>query len=208
MPGLVEQPVESRKRKRALVGLIRSSKKLRQDVQEGGGENAQEAQIIFLEQQIVTSKRHFNSIVTLIGYARGHHPKTNTLAIVALCRIFCRSIAAGNLTKTRDTTEQDTVIMKWLHSKLQEYQDILLMYLADHDTAKQSVALTLLMRLFREQSAHLKLGKNAIWGDGVFQNILRVLLETRQAEEARMQFVEQYAKEYEDIRYYTFCTLG
>ena len=208
MPSLVNEPLESRKRKREGGRPANSSKNSGRVTQEGAPEDGQEAQILLLEQQILESRRHYNSIVTLLAYARDHSLKTNTLAAVSLYRIFCRLMATGSLIKSRNSTDEEGVITQWLHGKYQEYQDVLLGLLADDDTIKQSMALTLLMYLVKEQDAHLKLGGNATWKNGLFTKILKVLLEAKSAGEARVQFVEQYVKEYDDVRYYTFYTLG
>ena len=208
MPGLVSESIVSRKRKREDGRPAKALKKSRQTRQKDAPKDDQEAQILLLEQQILESRRHYNSIVTLLGYVREESSNTNALAAISLCRIFCRLMAAGSLAKSKNATDEEGVIMQWLHGKFQEYHDLLLGLLGDDNTTQQNMALTLLMRLVKEQNAYLNLGESATWKNGLFTKILRVLLEAESAEEARVQFVEQYVEEYDDIRYYTFYTLG
>jgi U3 small nucleolar RNA-associated protein 19 len=207
MPGIVNglKPGKKRKRKDEEPGL---SKKRRR------APKAQEADlqedILGLEQKILESRTNYNSIHTLLDYIRveASAGDKDVLAAVALCRVFCRLMAAGNLNKPQDKASNEATIVQWLKGKLQEYEDELLKLLENEDTGRQSTALTLLMRLFKEEATHLGKSDDAIWRDGLFERLLRTMVNDGVAEDTRASFVEKYVEEYDDVRYYTFARLA
>ena len=64
------------------------------------------------------------------------------------------------------------------------------------------------MRLIKEEATHLNKSEKAIWRHGLFEKLLRTLVEDGVAEDTRVEFVEKYVEEYDEVRYYTFARLA
>ena len=207
MPGIVNglEPGKKRKRKDGEPGILKKSRR---------APKAQEADlqedILGLEQKILESRTNYNSIHTLLDYIRVEvsADEKDVLAAVALCRVFCRLMAAGNLNKPQDKASNEATIVQWLKGKLQEYEHELLKLLKNEVIGRQSTALTLLMRLFKEEATHLDKPDEAIWRDGLFERLLRTVVEDDVGEDTRTEFMEKYVEEYDDVRYYTFARLA
>ncbi|KAF2750664.1 nucleolar complex protein 4 [Sporormia fimetaria CBS 119925] len=160
--------------------------------------------ILHLEAQIVESRRHYNNIATLLQLARQHdtHNEKAVLASVSLCRVFSRLLAAGDMVKSKGMPEAEVVIVQWLKERYREYLDLLLdQYLRSEAPATQSVALTLLMRLVKEES---KGQKEYNWKHGHLSRLVEILLHLPGEGGVTDEFAEKYFKPYDDIRFYTF----
>ncbi len=188
-------PSETRRVKRRVAGI------------ESDHEADIQSEILLLENQILESRKHYNSIVTLLGYSKEHdaEDQRDIAAAVALCRVFCRLMAAGRLTKSRETADDEVIIVEWLKKQIREYEASTLVMLFSEDISRQSTALTLLIRLMKEQANYLKLQDDSIWRDGIFTEILQALVGTSAADDRRTEFVEKYLVKYDDIRYHTFA---
>ena len=210
MPGIVNSPEPIRKRKRENgLSKLPSSKK-RAIERDSIGEDEVQSEILLLEESILESRKNYNNISKLLEYAQesGAESQKDIVAAVALCRIFCRLMAMGNLAKTQDSNENEITVVQWLNERYRAYKNGLLQTLGSGDVARQSTALTLLMRLVKEEKAHLNSSDEAIWRTGVFGNLVGVLVEDTVAEHTRMEFVNKYIEEFDDVRYYTFERLA
>ena len=183
-------------------------KRKREDVQ--GSVDAQSA-FLLLEEQILESRRNYNKIVTLLEHAtkRDSHEEItqSTLASIALCRVFCKLIALGHLSSTRQAHKTETAIVQWLNERYMDYKEILLKFFSEDDANRQSTALALLMRLVKEDAEHLELSEESIWRKGTFARILKELIVSGNAAESRDEFVQSYTNKYDDIRFHTFGRL-
>lgn len=101
----------------------------------------EQAKIEELEAQISESRKYYNNIATLIsmlGHSQDHSRKQPNLAVaVALCRVFCRLIAGGNLQMPSKASDQEQIIVGWLKERLQEYQNALLDMIRNTDSSSQ-----------------------------------------------------------------------
>lgn len=208
MPGSANGTEARRKRKRdnALIHDTVESKNQvpRKELQD---EVDIEAEMLLMETQILESRRNYNSISTLLEYL-GQHEATdqrNVIAAVALCRIFCRLMALGNMTKTQDSAENEIIIIQWLKERYEEYLNALLELLGSDDASCHSMALTILMRSIKEEAEHLNLSEDAVWRSGVFTRVLRLLVDAKSSKDIREEFMTRFLIEYDDIRYHT-CT--
>lgn len=92
----------------------------------------EQAKIEELEAQISESRKYYNNIATLISMlnvdniAKDSEELPNLAVAVALCRVFCRLIAGGNLQLPSKASEQEQIVVGWLKERLQEYQNALL----------------------------------------------------------------------------------
>jgi U3 small nucleolar RNA-associated protein 19 len=153
-----------------------------------------ESRIVELESQILKSRKHYNNIATLISLAKESSEAT-LLVNIALCRVYCRFLAAGNLSTSKETTGAEAVIVQWLRARLNEYVDILLELLRSESTGV--TALTLLMRLVKEevnQRGHMA------WSQGIFGKATGVLLSSG---EVLSEFEVKYFNPYADVRFHT-----
>ncbi|OAL07414.1 CBF-domain-containing protein [Phaeosphaeriaceae sp. SRC1lsM3a] len=181
------------------------SKTRRKSPSEDG--NDPQTEILRLEAQIVESRKHYNNIATLLKTARQPEAENEApiLAVVALCRVFSRLLATGDMVKSKGMAEAEAVIAAWLKERYKEYLDILMKdFLQSEHPPKQSVALTLLMRLVKEESTAQK---DYNVKNGPLPKLVETLLFLPTDDLNRDEFAEKYFKQFDDIRYYTFQTI-
>ena len=210
MLGLINGADGGKKRKRDEETSSKPRNKRRLVVDSPSQTDDFQSHLLKLETQINESRRHYNNIVTLLTYLRDDlsEDQRGLAAAVALCRVFCRLMVTGSLTKSREAPENEIIILEWLKSRFQEYTEALLDILPKDDSVKQSTSLTLLMRLVKESAAHLRFGEDSIWRGGLFAKVIRRLVEAECGDAVRAEFVEKYVEEYDDVRFYTFATLA
>ena len=167
-------------------------------------------QALQLEDKILESRTNYNSIHTLIEYMKQNDEAETEriIAAVALCRVFCRLMAGGRLSKLRESSGNEVTIMQWLRERLNDYEQALLRMLRINNTGTQSTTLTVLMRLVKEKVSHLNRSEDGLWQDGLFGQLVQTLIEEEVAEETRTEFVQKYVEEYQDVRFYTFACLA
>lgn len=162
-----------------------------------------EARILLLETEILESKKNYNNIVELIGIAKSIEDEGElaVLASVALCRVFIRLLAAGNLTHKRGLSEKEAVVAQWLKDRLSEYKKHLVSLLSREELA--STALTLAMKVLKSEGEQLNSNKDFyVFPKEFLEDILRALFETRNYVVGK-EFVEKYVDEYDDVRFFT-----
>lgn len=167
-----------------------------------------QATIQHLESQILESRRNYNNIATLIQTAKRLETGNDTaiLAAVALCRVFSRLLSSGDMVNTKGIPESEAVIVQWLKGRYREYQDLLLdNYLRSESVQTESVGLTLLMRLVKEES---KEQKEYNWKHGPLSRIVGILLLLPEQSAVRDEFGNKYFKPFDDVRYHTFQSIA
>ena len=172
-----------------------------------------QSRILLLEEQILDSQKNYNHIVTLLDDSRGYGSSTTgatppSLSLVALCRVFCKLMALGNLSKRRQASQNGTAIVQWLNDRLDDYKANLLENLCEENSESQITALTLLMKLVKEEAVHLQLSDESIWRRGTFSKLMGTLLGADTASPSRHEFVENYIESFVDVRYHTFRHIG
>jgi U3 small nucleolar RNA-associated protein 19 len=166
-----------------------------------------QAEILQLEAQILESRKHYNNIATLLQLARQSEAENEAhiLAVVALCRIFSRLLATGDMVKSKGMGEAEALVASWLKERYKEYLDVLFNdFLQSDHPPKQSVALTLLMRLVKEESQR----KDYTVKTGPLLRLIETLLLLPADDPNRDEFAEKYFKQFDDIRYHTFQTIN
>lgn len=136
MPTPTERDSASKKRKNNKGSGVPSSK--RRAVAEP--QSTDTAKIQELEEQISESRKHYNNIAALISMLDVDEPGTrqpNLAVAVSLCRVFCRLIAAGNLTESSRAAENEKIIVAWLKERCQEYQKALLSIIRESQSSSQ-----------------------------------------------------------------------
>ncbi|CAK3997537.1 related to NOC4 Nucleolar, forms a complex with Nop14p that mediates maturation and nuclear export of 40S [Lecanosticta acicola] len=214
MPGLVASDDGARKRKRMIEnGSSNSVKSRKAPKTKPSASTSDDAgtRILLLEEQILESREHYNNIVELQKLVEnvGKNPKTSTIAAVALCRAFSRLIAGEKLAKQKGSSEADVQIVQWLRARLRDYIGALLGWVGSPDAAQDSTALTLLMRLVKEETSAGSKKSDHCWrGDkSTFVAIVTALIENKDAEGVRQEFVDKYVEESDDVRFYTFAAV-
>ncbi|CAK7273132.1 Maturation and nuclear export of 40S ribosomal subunits interacting protein [Sporothrix epigloea] len=141
-------------------------------------------------------------------------------AAVALCRVFMRLLAAGGLNFTPNMSDKESTVVRWLRDRLAEYEAVLLELVAGKsgDDAA-ATALTLAMRLLQaEGQAQRKKAASSVGSDdaayefpqALLTSIVRSLLlagarlDQEAAEGLADEFVEKFAGEMVDVRFYAF----
>jgi U3 small nucleolar RNA-associated protein 19 len=167
-----------------------------------------QSQILSLESQILESPDYYGNIASLQKHISQSdtQPETATLAAVALCRVFCRLIASEALVRRKDSSEKDAQTTQMLRQRLREYVQGMSAWIGSPDGAMESTALTLMMRVAKEEVSQEPKRAEQAWrtSQSVFTLVLKALLEDVDAEGAREEFVEKYVEEHDDVRFYTF----
>ncbi|PVH98138.1 CBF-domain-containing protein [Periconia macrospinosa] len=210
MPGAKSPAVAGVKRKRVVDKSERresksKSKPRRQpstsDESDGDGDDPQ-TEILHLEAQILESRKNYNNIAKLLQLAKDEASEDEIaiLAAVALCRVFTRLLAAGDMVKSKGMAQPEVLVLNWLKERYREYKDNLLGYfLVSKNVRKQSTALTLLMRTIKEESKQ----RDYSWKNTALTKLVETILLSDE-EELRDEFSEKYFGLYDDLRYYTF----
>ena len=211
MPGLIAHDDSGRKRKRIDdVPNVNGVKSRKAPKTTTYGDDTQ-SRIVELEQQILGSREHYNNIVelqSLLATAE-KKPKTATLAAVSLCRVFCRLIAGEELVKQKKVTEAEIQILHWLKARLRDYVDSVLAWIGSPDATQESTALTLLMRIVKEEVSQGAKRSEQAWRTekSTFCLLVSFLLGKNNAESARQEFVERFVEEHDDVRFHTFLAV-
>ena len=115
-------------------------------------------------------------------------------------------MALGKLAPARGTLENEVTIVQWLNARYTEYKEILLTALSQGDSKKQLTALTLLMRLVKEEAIHFELSEDVLWRTGTFTRVLKALIDVVDpSADVVDEFAQEYVRAYDDIRFYTFA---
>ncbi|KAF7594942.1 hypothetical protein BBP40_007750 [Aspergillus hancockii] len=207
MPATTTGATSSKKRKSVKESGVPSSK--RRAVTESDSTDAM-AEVLQLEEQISESRKHYNNIAKLISMLNvDENARNPNLAIaVSLCRVFSRLIAGGDLTETNRAAENEKIIAAWLRERCRDYQKALSAILREGDTSAKLTALTLCMRMINERATYIPGEDTQVWLSGLFKNVMEAVIETDDGEALRSEFIEKFAKTYEDIQYYTFVQIA
>jgi U3 small nucleolar RNA-associated protein 19 len=162
-----------------------------------------QAKIEKLEAEIHESKKNYNNIVTLNELVQKHDEdaKAGLTASEALCRVFIRLLAAGNLVKRKDASEKEAAVANWLRDRLADYKEALLSMFRSEKLALN--ALMLALALLKAEARHLSGSEEAVFPRYFLSDIVAGLLESP-VEQLREHFSEKFVDEYDDIRFYTF----
>lgn len=194
MPYIEPVATTGKKRKRDVKASAAKPKVIEED--------DPQARILLLETQILESRQHYNNIATLLTILKGQgdaSDEANVLAAVALCRVYCRLMAAGNLSGGRGISETERVITQWLKERYREYTEVILELSRGGDSEEYgSTCLTLLMRLVKEETVHL--GCESAWkSSGLFERLVFSVLDADN-DAIREEFVDKFVNRYADIR--------
>lgn len=207
MPFLPPPAAAGKKRRRELQpedpSKVRSKSTLKHVVLA----SAPQDQINLLETQIYESRRHYNNIVTLLSLTKPGDTKrqTRVAACVALCKVYCRLLASRAMVKSKDTAEEEIVIIQWLRERYSEFSAQLLQNLSNPTECESS--LTLLFQLVKYESNQEKGLGESVWKQGVFGKLVDVLVGLEESGEVLPLFIEEVNR-YDDIRYYTFKNIA
>ena len=157
-----------------------------------------------LENQIVESRKNYNNVAKLLSiYKKAQNGDESITAAVALCRVFCRLMAAGNMAKRKSMSENEITIVDWLKARYAEYTRLLLSMVQEPELTKQHSALTLVMRLVKQEAAK----EENVWRAGLFIELLQTLFSHTQSGFARDHFFEKFVNEYDDVRFFVLQSI-
>ncbi|EGE84468.1 ribosome biogenesis protein Noc4 [Blastomyces dermatitidis ATCC 18188] len=207
MPGLLDGVHNSKKRKKDASERKPQSSKRRAVADDNEDKN----RIQQLEDQIAESRKYYNNIVTLISlFITEDSTKSPNLTVaLSLCRVFCRLLAGGQFNKPKGASEQDLILVAWLKERYQEYQQGLINVLKKAEPTAQIAALSLCMRLIKEQSINGGAGADVgVWKGGYFNDLVIALIEAQDGERVRSEFIENFLTKYHDVAFYTLLRLS
>jgi U3 small nucleolar RNA-associated protein 19 len=207
MPGIIPKDDPVRKRKRTVDVSAKSDGAKPRKAPKTKTEDAQ-SQILSWESEILESPDYYGNIASLQQHISQSEtqPETATLAAVSLCRVFCRLIASEALVRRKEASDKDAQTTQMLRQRLREYVQGMSAWIGSPDGAMESTALTLLMRVAKEEVSQEPKRAEQAWrtSQSVFTLVLKALLEDVDADGAREEFVEKYVEEHDDVRFYTF----
>lgn len=201
-----EQRPLTEKRKR---GSEDNPKARRRKASDRVGQHDHAKHVTKLEKEIQESQKNYNHLVTLLCLAQkeASREESRYLAIVSLCRVFCRFYVEGRTSKTQDSSKNEITIINWIKDRFSEFKEILSKLMRTADLGKQIFALAIFMRLVREELSATKSAIEQTWQTGSFSYMLRRLLEAPDGETLSQTFVEKYASPYDDVRHWTFSLI-
>ena len=201
MPGTVREPGRSTKRKRVSVPARPSKRPRSESV---STDQDDQSQVLLLENEIFESKKNYNNVATLIAILKDEDedPEKSVVAAISLCRVFTRLMICGDMSKGKETSEKDGVVIRWLKERYSEYKSALLVLLGEDGI--NTTVLTLCLRLLKSEGQHLQNGQDYNFPASFLTDIVQVLLDPESDGSARKEFSEAYAEENDDIRFYTF----
>ena len=159
------------------------------------------------EEKITTSRLHYNSVTRLLKYAESQEVyEPSEAAVSALCRIFSRFLAAGELSARGNPIEADVIISQWLKTRYYEFVDLLINRLAASNYVSQRLALATLMHLVRQdnQSSH----DDLLDWKRVFFRLFKILMTGKRHHKVRLEFIRDFVDPYDDLRAQTFDALS
>ncbi|KAL8780384.1 MAG: hypothetical protein Q9194_000947 [Teloschistes cf. exilis] len=212
MPGAVAKPTGERKKKRKAVEVDRNTApkpKVKKTEKDGPRSGGIEEEVLLLESQILESRQNYNSIATLLRHVQigNGQDQASIIAAVALCRVFCRLMALGSLSKPEEAPRSEITIVQWLRGQLEAYKQLLLSFLSMADLVVSSTALTLLMRLLKGETESLNQASDDNWRNGTFKSVVSRLIAADTTDPIREEFADKYLQPFDDVRYFTFACL-
>ena len=203
---------ETVKRKFEDDEATRSTKKPRKGLDHVAQAKTFNSTLLKLESELIESRQNYNNIPILIEHAKNIRRDVDEshLAIVVLCRVFCRLLAAGQLLETRKSSETEKIICRWLNEQYISLQEILLEHLCVtgcKDSERQFSYTTLLMQLFKEESCQAHLLEDVSLDHRRFTRLIESLLQDAVCQHTRDMFIEEFVNKYDDIRILTFDSL-
>ncbi|KAG9885832.1 CBF-domain-containing protein, partial [Aureobasidium melanogenum] len=170
------------------------------------GDDDPQAQMLLLEQQILESPSNYPNITSLLKFLKSKDATQEITAAVALCRTFCRLMAAERMVKQKTMDEEEIGQVDWLKTQYKEYGRQLGRLLASEEL--QSTALTLFMRLVKEETSQDGRRAEQAWRTGIFADLILGLVASPDATGAREEFIEKFVEEHDDVRYFTFYAVA
>ncbi|GAM90915.1 hypothetical protein ANO11243_089620 [Dothideomycetidae sp. 11243] len=207
MPGLVDTG-GAKKRKREDNGTTK--RRVAKKQESSDGESSNQDQILELESKITETGEYCTGIqrILRIFESKPQATEQRLAAAVASCRIFYRLIAGEQLIKRKSMTVEDREEIDQLRQLLTRYIDGLCKLLADTDGHVQSTSLTLLMRIIKAEVSQQEARSTQAWKSGAFHSLVRALLTEETARDSLQEFVETFVEENDDVRFYTFVSVG
>lgn len=215
MPSIEIMSPESRKRKRVDVhdhgdrgGSRRVVKQSLKSAPPSG--KGASAQVTVLEEQIKESQRHYNNIQSLLSLAKKEVKlsESEAPATLALCRVFCRLLAEGRLSKANAAHPNELKILEWLKERCVDYQRVLFRMLEESKAVLQRIALHSGMQLVREEVLNAGASADSVWRTALFPKVLGAVLRSSSAGDVCDEYLAKYANAYDDIRHYTFVVIA
>ena len=207
MPGLLVAGDGTKKRKRTPHEPEKRRVAKRRDTEQEGQESRD--RILALESQILESNKYTNieKLLEVCSGSDGQHNEI-VMAAVVLCRVFCRLLAGDKMAKSKNLDQKESEQVDWLKKQCKLYVKRMCALLDDEDTTLQSTALTLLMRLVKEETSQEGSRAEQAWRTGTFAAVVRALVVSANAGPAREEFVEKFVEEHDDVRFFTFYVVA
>jgi len=165
-------------------------------------------QIAKLEQEILESKKNYNSIVSLIQIVQdpdAQQPQVTYNSAVALARVFIALLAQGSLNREPGLSEKDLVVIEWLRQRFSEFKRALVSLLRRNDDFSEP-AFTLCLKLLKSEGLRLHDREEYSFPQQSLHDVVAALVEDAPSQ-LRQSFVQNYANPYADIRFYTLKSI-
>ncbi|KAF4551037.1 CBF/Mak21-like protein [Elsinoe fawcettii] len=208
MPGVIVEGGNLKKRKRVPENGSKRRVATRRD--EGGDNEDAHDQILQLETNILDTGEVQSNVAKLLKAFKSKQRDlgTNLAAGVALCRIFYRFIAAERLVKIKGLLPEEREEVDWLRARLEDFVTGLCDLIVQDEPEVQSTAMTLLMRIVKAETSQQEARSAQAWKTGAFSKLMRVLVTEESLDDLRIEFVETFVEEHDDVRFYTYLAIS
>lgn len=171
-----------------------------------------QSRILELEEAIISSPRNYNDLTLLLSCLQEFNDSVLAItAAVSLCRAFCQLLSLGRMARRKNDTHAEQKLLAWLKERYKEYVKELELLMGSGDLSYQSTALTLMMRLIKEEGTHLMApGNEYFFPHDLMARVARTVLylDVSGGVPLRDEFVTKWLNAYHDVRYsFMFVTL-
>ncbi|BFZ62157.1 Maturation and nuclear export of 40S ribosomal subunits interacting protein [Saitoella coloradoensis] len=192
MPGVIGK----RKRVADTVGAVEKPKKTVGYIK---------GEIATLEEEINESAKNYNHFAALLNYCGSKNGDIVHAATAALYRLFATFLKDGKLVKPAENDKSPTAtVALWLRGKYVDYSKKLCTLLDHPEAGVQLTALTLLLRLLKDESVQLSesQGSAHFANDHYMRTVEAVLYSSSLSDEVRDVFVTKHWNVHDDLRFY------
>ncbi|KAK9472697.1 CBF/Mak21 family-domain-containing protein [Dipodascopsis tothii] len=169
----------------------------------GASPEATPDKIAELEAQIVESTEHYNNIVHLLAFLEHDKSQIKILTAAALCRTFSRLMAARLLRKDKALAGAQETVVAWLRERYRGLKTALVALVGDSDEAVASAAVTVLVRLVREESTHSVDAGEYFFAKPLWTRTVAAVLATEPSALVE-EVVTRHVSPHDDLRYHFF----
>lgn len=158
------------------------------------------SQVLRLEAELSNGQSSLNNITHLLDLAKSDDVETLEQGLLSLYKVFKKLITLEKLKKPE--VEEIPTIVKWLRERYSEYTSLLLETVSHRKASLQLSAITLYLRILRDDPLNPNPGFFPVESYGRLINAL-LRIENLQ-DSTKVNLREDYLEKFEDLRFYFY----